>query len=31
VAQPSTFKKDISRSNNSIKDDFDDDWDDDWG
>ena len=31
VAQTSTFKKDISRSNNSIKDDFDDDWDDDWG
>jgi hypothetical protein len=31
VAQPSTFKKDISRSNNNIKDDFDDDWDDDWG
>ncbi len=31
VAHPSTFKKNISRSNSNIKDDFDDDWDDDWG
>ena len=31
AAQPSTLKRDISKSNNNIKDDFDDDWDDDWG
>jgi hypothetical protein len=31
MAQPSTLKKDVSRSNNNVKDDFDDDWDDDWG
>jgi hypothetical protein len=34
VAQPSTVKKDFSRTNNTnnnVKDDFDDDWDDDWG
>ncbi|MEA5476936.1 LapA family protein [Pseudanabaena galeata UHCC 0370] len=34
VVQPSTAKKDVSKTNNrnnNVKDDFDDDWDDDWG
>jgi uncharacterized integral membrane protein len=30
-AKTTEVKKDISRTNKKIRDDFDDDWDDDWG